>query len=87
MSILHHDALGVNADSTPVVSEADRRWWAEFTGSSEWWLDLAEETVADGYGEPLRVEDDDEIIDRYIGNHGYEPPPPDEFYRWGGHPG
>lgn len=92
--ILHASALPVQTDlDIDPVSEADRKWWAEFTGSSEWWADLGADTVVDCYGEcPLHSDDDDdddddEIIDRFLANHGYEPEPPDEFYRWGGHPG
>lgn len=48
---LNDEALGLHAPAGEGPDEADRDWWAH-VHRSEWWADLAEETVSDAYGEP-----------------------------------
>lgn len=80
--ILHVSAPEIQSDLVlDPISGSDRAWWASVS-RTEFWLDLASDTVADAYGET--DDDDDAIIDRYIGNRGYEPP--DEFTMYGGYP-
>lgn len=88
METVHASAPSVQPElPIDLVSEDDRAWWSDLTSRSAWWLDLLEDNVADDYGPIGDHDDDDYIIDRYIGNHGYEPEMHDELTRWGGHPG
>lgn len=43
--------LGGDDEDRLDVLAADLEWWDRFTASSEWWHDLATETVADRYGD------------------------------------
>jgi hypothetical protein len=89
MDTLHAFAPEIqpDLDLDNLVSEDDRAWWSQVTGRSARWADLLVDSVADDYGEPIGEHDDDDVvIDKYIGNRGYAVDPPDEWFAFGGYP-
>lgn len=76
--IVQSDSTSVNSDASiefPVdlVSEDDRRWWDEVT-RSEFWADLATDSVADLYGTPDEDDRDEAEVDYYFRSRPHDRP-------------